>query len=148
GDARMIDHDLPTRPRGLERSEWHPEGVLHFRALEDGRTGRQREYKWTYHNRGEDRGSWVQIVEDAEPLRARQVNADFFARFANRSREQIGICGLAPAARKRDLSRPDIARAHGAVNEEGFEAVVAVVQDHGDRGCDHPLLKRNRNRLV
>jgi hypothetical protein len=46
----------------------------------------------------------MEVVEDAQPLRGRQVHAHLFPRFANRRRQEIGIAGIAAAAGKGDLA--------------------------------------------
>ena len=139
----MIDYHLAARPRGLENPEGYPEGVLHLWANRCGRPRCQREYKWPHYNWRENGGSRIQIVEHAEALGARQVYPHFLERFADRRREEIGVGGFAPAARERDLSRPRVARPHGAMDEEGFEAVVAIVQHHRDSRGNHPRFEWN-----
>src|SRR5467141_4847265 len=100
----MIDYDLPWHPRGLESPEGDPEGVLDLRADDNGGPSCQREYKWSHDDRREHRCPRVEVVEHTEPLRGRQIHADFFPRFADCGRQKICIAGIAAAAGKGDLA--------------------------------------------
>ena len=133
----MIDDDLPEHPRGLESPEGHPEGVLDLGTDHNTWTRGQREYKWSDDDGRENGSPRVQVVQDAEAFGARQVDADFFARFADGRRQQVGIPGIAPSAGECDLPRPGVTGAHGSVDEQCFQAVVAFVQYHGDRCGNH-----------
>src|SRR5882757_1609769 len=144
----MIDYDLTQHPWGLEGPEGYPEGVLHLWADPNGGTRRQREYKWADQDGGQNRGPRIQIVEHAERLRARQIDADFLHRFTDCRRTEIEIGRLAPPAGKRDLPRPRVAGAYRAMDEERFDALVAVVQHHRDGGWDHSSFEWNLNGLV
>lgn len=124
----MIDHDLPADPRGLERPEGDPEGVLNLWAEHKRWTGRQCEYKWSYDDWGKHRRSRMQVVQDAEALSSCEVDTDFLEGFSNRGHQEIGVGKLAAPARECDLARPGVADSHGAVDEQRFDAVVAVVQ--------------------
>jgi len=64
----------------------------------------------------------IHVVQLAQALHAREVDSDFFARFAHRRRQKIRIRRLAPPAGQRDLPRPGIARAHRALDEQCLEA--------------------------
>jgi hypothetical protein len=90
----------------------------------------------------------MEVVEHAEPLDARQVDAYFFERFADRRRQEIRIGWLAPPAGKRNLSRPRVSDALGPMNEQDFEPFAAIVQNNRDGGGNHPSLKWNFNGLV
>src|SRR5258708_22822316 len=148
GDARMIDSDRPRHPRGQERPEGHPEGVLDF-CVDDNRRPRcQREYKWTNHHGGEDGRSRVEVVEHAEGLGVGKIDSNFFARFADRGSTEIRVGQLAPPAGEGDLARPGIAGAHGAMDEQRLNAFVAVVQNHGDGRSDHATLEGDFGRSV
>lgn len=133
----MIDWDLPSHPRRLERLKGHPEGVLNLRAEDNGRPLGQREYKWADDDGREHRRPRVEVVEDSEALRGRQIDADFFACFADRSGQQVGVGRFATPPGKRDLSRPRITRPHSAVDEQRFETPAALVQDHCHRRRNH-----------
>src|ERR1041384_2398370 len=100
----MIDTDLRARPRSGEGSEGQPEGVLDLRAYDNCWTGCQREYKWPHDDGRKHRCPGIKVVADAKPLRGRQVHANLFPSFANRSRQQIGIAGIAATAGKGDRS--------------------------------------------
>lgn len=100
----MIDSDLPAHPRREERTEGHPEGVLHLGAEHNGRSLGQREYKWTDDNRGKHGRARVQIVEDTQAFGRRQVDTDFFDRLTDRGGEQISVAGFATAAGEGDLT--------------------------------------------
>ncbi len=100
----MIDYHLPPHPRGLESPEGYPEGVLDLWAEDNGGPGCQREYKWTHDDRREHRCPRVEIVENTKPFRGRQIHADFFHRFADCGRQEIGIAGIPAATGKGDLA--------------------------------------------
>jgi len=100
----MIDDDLPEHPWGLERLEGHPESVLDLGTGHNPGTRGQREYKWSDDDGRENGSPRVQVVQDAEAFGARQVDADFFARFADGRRQQVGIPGIAPPAGKGNLA--------------------------------------------
>jgi len=85
----------------------------------------------------------MEIVEHAEALGAREIDAHFLERFADRGRQEVRIGGLAPAAGKCDLSLPHVADANRALDEQGFDAFVAIAQDNGDGRGNHPGLERN-----
>jgi len=139
----MIDYHLTARPRGLERPERDPEGVLDFWAEDNRRPRRQREYKRTDDDRWKHRCARMKIVENPQSLGMRKIDAHFFHGFTDRGRQEIGIGGVAPAAGKRNLSRPRVADTHGTMNEQRFDASVAIVQNHGDGRGNHPRLERN-----
>ena len=100
----MIDYDLPWHPRGLESPEGYPEGVLDFWADDNHRPSCQREYKRSHDDGRQHRGPGVEVVEHTKPFGGRQVHADFFHRFSDCSRQEIGIAGIAAAAGKGDLA--------------------------------------------
>src|SRR5438477_9878714 len=142
----MIDDDLPEHLRGLERPERHPEGVLDLGTDHNRGTRGQREYNWSDDDGRENGSPRVQVVQDAEAFGARQVDADFLARFADRRRQQVGIPGIAPSAGECDLPRPGVTGAHRPVDEQCFQSCVAVVQDHSDGGRDHSTVEGNFGR--
>src|SRR5438093_4464739 len=136
----MIDRDLPQHPRGLESPEGHPEGVLHLRVGRNCGTLCQREYKWPDDDGRQHRRPRVEVVEDAEALGSGQIDANFFHRFADRGRQEISVGGFAPAAGEGDLARPSVTGAHGAVDEQRLQPLIAIVQ-RDRHGC------RNHARL-
>jgi len=144
----MIDSDRTRHPRGQERPERHPEGVLDFWVDDNRRPRCQREYKWTNHDGWEDRRSRVEVVEHAEGLGLCKIDTNFFARFADRRSTEISVGWLAPPAGKRDLPRPRVTSADRAMDEQRLNPFVAVVQDHGHGRGYHPILKRDFDRLV
>jgi hypothetical protein len=85
----------------------------------------------------------MQIVEHAEALRSREIDADFFARLADRRGEEIRIAPVAPAAGKSDLARPGVAGALGAMDEQRLDAIVAVAKRDRHRGGNHAGLERD-----
>src|SRR5213075_3498077 len=101
----MIDCHLAARPRSRESPERDPEGVLNLGAEDDRRPDCQREYKRPDDNRWKHRCTGMEIVEHAEALGAREIDAHFLERFADRGRQEVRIGGLAPAAGKCDLDR-------------------------------------------
>src|SRR3954447_10935842 len=115
----MIDYDLAARPWVLESPEGDPEGILPRGADDNGGPSRQREYKWTDHDGRQDGRARVEIVEGAETLSMREIDADFFQRLADGSGEKVKIRWLATPAGKCDLSRPSVADTDRAVDEEG-----------------------------
>lgn len=139
----MIDRDLPSHPRRLQRAEGHPEGGLDLWADDNGGLRRQREYKWAYHDGRQDGSPRVQVIQNAELLSGGKIDADFFECLADRGCPKIGIGWFATPAGKCDLARPRVPDAHGAVNEQCLESGVAVVQNHGDGRGDHSSFKRN-----
>src|SRR5438445_801678 len=78
-------------------------GVLDLGADHNTGTRGQREYKWSDDD-GREKGSpRVQVVQDAEACGARQVEAEFLARFADGRRQQVDIPEIAPSAGECDL---------------------------------------------
>ena len=69
----------------------------------------------------------MQVIEHAQPLRRGEIDAHLLVCFTDRRREEIGVAGFTAPARKGDLSRPGVARPHGAMDKEDFEACGAVM---------------------
>ena len=144
----MIDGDLPQHPRGLKSPEGDPEGVLDLWVEDNRWTCRQPEYKRSHDNGWERGRSGMQVVENAKRLGTGEIDTNFLQRFADRGGAKVHVASLAAPAGERDLARPCIAGADGAMNEQRLDAFVAVVQNHGHCGGNHPGLKWNLNRLV
>jgi hypothetical protein len=144
----MTYRKLLPNPRGEEGPKRHPERRLHFGAEAHRWAMRQREYKRPDQDRGEHGSAGMKIVERPQHLGGRQIDADFFARLAHRGVAEVAVAGIAAAAGKRDLPRPGVAGALGAMDEQGLDAVSAVMQHEGDRCRYHPRLGRNGDRPV
>src|SRR6266568_247323 len=88
----------------------------------------------------------LHVVQDAERLSGGQVDADLFAGFADGRGAEIGVGGIAATAGERDLTRPRVAGALGAVDEQRLESppFSTVVQQHGHRRGNHPRFERDR----
>ena len=82
----------------------------------------------------------MEVVEDAEAFGTRQIDANFFASFADRSGQEIGVAWFATPAGKRDLPRPRVADAHRAVDEQRFQSIVPVAQRDRHRSRNHSRL--------
>src|SRR5262245_16932792 len=90
----------------------------------------------------------MQIVEHAEPLGRCEIDADLFVRLTNRSGYQVAVPWFTPAAWKRNLPRPRVTDAYGAMDEQRFQSFIAVPENHRDGCRDHSIFKRNLSRLV
>ena len=68
--------------------------------------------------------------------------------FADCGREEIGVAWFPAPARKGDLTRPGVAGPYGAMDEEYFEAVAALMKQNCYRGGDRADLVLDSDRVV
>ncbi len=144
----MIDSHLPADARRVERPKRHPKRVLDLRVERYRGPCCQREYKWSNHNGRQHGSPRVQVIERAQPLRRGQIDAHLLVCFADRSREEISVAWFSAPARKGDLTRPGVAGAHGAMDEEHFEAVAALMEQNCYRSGDRTDLVLDSDRVV
>ena len=144
----MIDRHLPADAWPPERPKRHPKSVLDLRIERQQGPSCQREYKWSNHNRRQHGSPRVQVVEHSQPLHRGEIDTDFFLCFADGGREEIGVAGFSAPSRKRDLSRPGVAGAYGAMDEEYFETFAARMKKNCYRGGDRTDLVLDSDRVV
>ena len=144
----MIDSHLPADAWRLKRPKRHPKSGLDLCV--EGYRGPccQRAYKWSNHNRRQHGSPRVQVIEHAQLLRRGEIDTDFFVCFADCGREEIGVAWFAAPARKGDLSRPGVAGAYGAMDEEYFEACAALMKQNCYRSGDRADLVLDSDRVV
>ena len=82
----------------------------------------------------------------AEERRAVEDEADLLERLADSGLQQVGVSGLAAAARQRHVPRPGIAGVLGAADEE--DRVGRGRDDDRDRRPDQAGIVRTHHRLV
>ncbi len=144
----MIDSHLPTDAWCLERPKRHPKSVLDLRVERYPGPRCQRECKWSNHNGRQHGSPRIQVFEYSQPLNRREIDTDFFVCFADCGREEIGVAWFSAPARKGDLTRPGVAGPYGAMDEEYFEAVAALMKQNCYRGGDRADLVLDSNRVV
>jgi len=144
----MIDSHLPADAWRVERPKRHPKRVLDLRVERYRGPCCQREYKWSNHNGRQHGSPRIQVIEYSQPLRRREIDTDFFVCFADCGGEEIGVAWFSAPAGKGDLSRPGVAGAYGAVDEEHFEAFAALMKQKCYRGGDRAYLILDSDRVV
>lgn len=144
----MVDRNLLPHAWLNQRPERYPKYRLHLGAQRHRGAILQREYKWTDDDGWENRRPGMEVVQDPEQLGGREVDADFLAHFADGGDAEVMILRIAPPAGEGDLTRPGVAGANGAMDEERFDAVVAVMQHDRDRGGNHSRRDRKRDGAV
>ena len=144
----MIDSYLSADAWCLERPKRHPKSVLDLLVDRYRGPSRQREYKWPNHNWRQHGTPRVEVVEHSQPLRRSEIDTDFFVCFPDCGREEIDVAGFSAPAGKGDLSRPGVAGADGAMDEEYFEAFAALVKENCYRGGDRADLVLDSDRVV